>query len=403
MRTAQPKRKNAKTQTRRQGGYPSLSMRQLPKLAGLAGILAVLSLGRLPAFTPWGCQRPHPRMRIVKADVTDLARTYVTPHLEEAITGSDNLVWSSAFQLAWNELHTLIGEDIHFEKGDPSMVVSLNKMSATKDDIDEASYVAMAGFVEDAIINQIQQAMQQKFPGSSPQLVPSQQGLRPEDMVAYACLFKQLMFSMPFERLDDPLYFGSQAVSAFGVGREDKPGHVNMLDQVSILDYSNSDDFVIELKTQATQDQVILAKIQPGSTLGETIQTVLARIAADTPEPMVAGDWLEIPRIDFDLARTYTELIGLKLQVQNPELADKDFYVLQAKQDIRFVLNEEGVTLESEAAIVMGCGATGEPEPIHIMVFDKPFLIMIKRTQADQPYFALWIANPELLAQSSDS
>ena len=31
------------------------------------------------------------------------------------------------------------------------------------------------------------------------------------------------------------------------------------------------------------------------------------------------------------------------------------------------------------------------------LVFDKPFLVMIQRTGASQPYFALWVANAELL------
>lgn len=31
------------------------------------------------------------------------------------------------------------------------------------------------------------------------------------------------------------------------------------------------------------------------------------------------------------------------------------------------------------------------------MIFDKPFLIMLKRAGAKSPYFALWVANVELL------
>ena len=31
------------------------------------------------------------------------------------------------------------------------------------------------------------------------------------------------------------------------------------------------------------------------------------------------------------------------------------------------------------------------------LVFDEPFLVMIQRTDASQPYFALWVGNAELL------
>jgi len=44
-----------------------------------------------------------------------------------------------------------------------------------------------------------------------------------------------------------------------------------------------------------------------------------------------------------------------------------------------------------------GCGASVPPEPHHVMIFDKPFLILLQRTDAPLPYFALWIGGPELL------
>jgi hypothetical protein len=81
---------------------------------------------------------------------------------------------------------------------------------------------------------------------------------------------------------------------------------------------------------------------------------------------------------------------------RNQEIA-KDLWVLQASQRIYFDLNEEGVTLESEAAMTFGCSAQPPPRPRHIMIFDKPFLIIMRRAGANQPYFATWIDNAELL------
>jgi hypothetical protein len=31
------------------------------------------------------------------------------------------------------------------------------------------------------------------------------------------------------------------------------------------------------------------------------------------------------------------------------------------------------------------------------MVFDKPFLILMKQTNSEHPYFALWVGNASLL------
>ena len=58
-------------------------------------------------------------------------------------------------------------------------------------------------------------------------------------------------------------------------------------------------------------------------------------------------------------------------------------------------MNEKGVKLVSEAVII-GCTASASMS-MHTMIFDRPFLIMMKRAQADRPYFALWVDNPELL------
>lgn len=108
------------------------------------------------------------------------------------------------------------------------------------------------------------------------------------------------------------------------------------------------------------------------------------------------GDVLKIPKMNYDIYRSYSELIGKKLNVQNPEIA-QDLLVLSAGQSIRFQMDEEGVKLKSESQMSFGCSASVEPIPQHIMIFDKPFLLLLKNRNSDIPYFAMWINNPELL------
>ena len=64
--------------------------------------------------------------------------------------------------------------------------------------------------------------------------------------------------------------------------------------------------------------------------------------------------------------------------------------IVMAAQTIRFQLNENGATLRSEARLE----GKGRPMPA---IFNKPFLIMLQRKDAKQPYFALWVDNVELL------
>lgn len=99
------------------------------------------------------------------------------------------------------------------------------------------------------------------------------------------------------------------------------------------------------------------------------------------------------------MTRRYTELEGLLLVSQNPAVAD-DLFILEALQNIRFQLDEQGVRLKSESSIAMGCGKSSRPrdEP-YVLVFDKPFLMLLQRSDAIAPYFALWVAHPEVLVK----
>ena len=86
--------------------------------------------------------------------------------------------------------------------------------------------------------------------------------------------------------------------------------------------------------------------------------------------------------------------------MKTPKVA-RDLQILSALQNIRFQLDEEGVRLRSESHMSFGCGAAGPPPPAqHMMVFDKPFLMLLQRRDADVPYFSLWIENPEILVKA---
>jgi len=260
--------------------------------------------------------------KLLVADASDLPRTTVSPHLETPIIEGTNVLWCGSFQLAWNEACVLVGEDLYF--GDePAMVKILNKKSFTKKDMADDSYVALAGFVKDGIHARIKTELIRKFHGQArPRLIPSPALTpRPQDIVAYAYLFKNLEFPIPFERIAAPLRFAGRETPCFGIGKQPKRGHAAMREQLDILEH-------------------------------------------------------------------------------NPAIAP-DLMVVSALQNTRFQFDEKGVRLRSEAHIVFSCSRRAEPPPPeHIMVFDKPFLIMLQQRGAQAPYFALWVANADLLVKA---
>jgi len=334
--------------------------------------------------------------RLLTARAEQLTTTDMTPHLAAPIGVGRNVLWCGTFQLAWNEACKLVGEDLHFLDESP-MVGELNRKAFTRDGIDESSHVSLAGFVRDDIHGQIRRALLVKFHGrATPKHLPDKQLTpRPQDIVAYSYLFKHMEFPRHFERLEVPLLFGEVELASFGM-REYKPGHRKLYGQVSILDYKGPDDFVVELKTKAKRDRLILAKVPPGATLRETIDAVELRAAPAKAVTMQTGDVLVVPKLNFDVTRHLRELEGKLLPVKNPKVAD-DLAIVSAIQNIRFQMDEKGVRLRSESSISFGCGAAAPPSPQHIMVFDKPFLILMQRADAKIPYFALWVGNTELL------
>lgn len=71
-------------------------------------------------------------------------------------------------------------------------------------------------------------------------------------------------------------------------------------------------------------------------------------------------------------------------------------YIEEAVQLIRFQLDDSGAILESDAAVVMLNGDEPPPEPRRF-VFDRPFLLYLQQRQAKQPYFVMWVENPDVL------
>jgi hypothetical protein len=330
------------------------------------------------------------------SDAANFKQTIVSPHLEVAVVPGTNLLWCGTMQLAWNEACRISGGDLQFQD-QPPMVPIMNKHSFAKDALDEASYVAMAGLVKDKIHQKIREAVEAKF-GSDykPRLIPDKSLTpNPDDMVAYALLYKQLSFPSAFEKMDEQFTFGQTPVSAFGF-RDHKQGIEDLYKQVVVLSYEDSDNFIIELTTKSEGDRLILAKVKPGAMLQNTVEVVNGRIEQGQSEAATTNDVLLVPRIKLDVTRRYSEIEGLHFRPKGTNVS-KDLWLRSAAQAILFEMNEKGVELKSEAHMALGCEKSSEPEKKHIMIFDKPFLLMLQRRGVQTPYLVLWVDNPEVL------
>ncbi len=107
---------------------------------------------------------------------------------------------------------------------------------------------------------------------------------------------------------------------------------------------------------------------------------------------------MAVPKLNFDLRKDFHELEGLTLEPGPTAKIKTRLTLTKAQQLVRFQLNEKGAILKSEATITMKALAI---MPGHQLIFDRPFLILMKQTGSPKPYFALWVGNASLLTPAS--
>ncbi len=329
----------------------------------------------------------------LKVNANELKNTIVVPTLEHPISQGTNLIWCATTQLAWNELCELIGEDIQFE---PYNIVSqsLNKKTVASNDIDDSTYIAIAGFFGNGILDSISSSLNAKFDGATtPELLPSSSDFSNNAFIAYSYLFVNLPFIWAFERLDSPLKFQGKEVKCFGIDQymKSQMNEYRAAGQILIYSFLNKNDFIVELKTNKAKHKLILAKVPPARTFEETIMTVQKRIERSKPDILGEGQDFIVPLLNFDIQKDYEEFIGKPLVVNNKLFKGRQISIF--KQQTRFVLNERGAKLKSEALIAYCKGQN--------LVFDKPFLIMLQYKETKKPYFVIWVDNPEILIESA--
>ncbi len=108
----------------------------------------------------------------------------------------------------------------------------------------------------------------------------------------------------------------------------------------------------------------------------------------ETNDGLSARDVLLIPDIVWRITHRFTEIEGRKFT--NTGLKGQKINL--AWQDIQFRLTRTGAELRSDAGISM------LSLPAYYL-FNRPFLIFMKKRDAQTPYFVMWIDNAELLCK----
>ena len=265
----------------------------------------------------------------------------VTISVHESVPlGHNTVIACATFPKAWSALASKLGQPI--ARVDGSTVgeeLSRSNLLAAK--VDPESFVAVAGLMSDeADVKKAKAALAGLLPGRESEGLAS---ASPAAVFAIAALKKQMPFRHPFDVIRPPLNFeGSDSadVRAFGIEHVETRNEVSPFDsQVEVIEFKGKDDFVIVLHTAgARRDEIVLAKLPPGPTLGETWDAVQQRFASRVPKKqsrLRAGETLQVPCLALGASSRFPEITGRGI-------SGTQYVITRAHQDLQFLLDEKG-------------------------------------------------------------
>lgn len=330
-----------------------------------------------------------PAINISDSDIEENSKTKVYGILNVPME-KNNMIWCGTLQLAWNELSgNIIKEDIKLI-GENTLSRELNKKVFTKEYLNDKDYIAMVGYNKDGIVKKINTLLKEKFNEEGNWKVQTNLQ-RPDDILAYSFLKKNLEFEYAFEDIKDGLDFNNVKVKAFGIYQiRDEEAKNKLAKQIKILHYNSDNDFIISLKDKISNDEIVLAKIPPKDTLSDTLNYALSNSRRE--ETFSSNDILKVPMIKFNINKNFKEL-------ENKSLANtgfEDYILASAIQRIDFSLTERGAQLKSKAELGLTKSIPTFESP-QKLIFDKPFLLYMKEKDKKNPYFVMWVENPEIM------
>jgi hypothetical protein len=193
---------------------------------------------------------------------------------------------------------------------------------------------------------------------------------------------------------------GTDLVQGFGIRDKDRNNRAayELRNQIEVLfggDFGPRDgSFALDLCKTSGPNQLIIARLARKETFAETISELQRRIDAHPKGHLQnrfgPNDELRVPTMHWRIDHRFQEIEGIDRKFLNPSL--RDLYLSKAFQSIYFRLDRAGADLKSEAGPTAGAGT-------HHYYFDQPYLIVIRKRGAANPFFVMWVDNAELMVK----
>lgn len=382
---------------------------KLPLIASVCvvvlGVVSLAGTFGLTSVASYLGQRFHDlaKERTFSGDSGQLERTVVVPTLDSPSPAGKNLIWCSSFQLAWNEIRdNVIGAPLDVV-GAEELAERLNKAPHRAGDLEPGSCYAAGGWIHDGIIKRIEKEMGARFPS---QELPDFNDFKDDGILAYSYLTANVPFTHPFRPLDKALTFiDSQGVettvNGFGLWEAFLSRYEDIREQVEILYVGWEDpnrpwepmkEYALDLCRHSKPYQLVIAVVEPKSSLAETYEHIQRGMEQfknqrgyENGRWFEESDLLRVPEMYWRIDHRFAELIGKMV-------ANVGMPVVEAMQTIEFRLDRSGAMLESPAFVAIAAIPRN-------FVFNRPFLIYMKKRDAERPFFVMWVDNAELLVR----
>ena len=311
---------------------------------------------------------------------------YILATMNDDLPNS-NTLWVGTFQIVWNEvIDNIIHNPIEFVGGTTVTAKNLNKREFNKTDISDDSYYTKYGIVSPQLKTEIEKGIKEKFGETSDILGSFDFTYNPAKMFFYAMLKKDFKFLEPFDKLPEGIFghINNEKVKYFGINSDSDS---KLYKNVSVLFYNSDNDYAVKLNTK-TNDKVILYRTDEIKNFNEYFKDIKSKDKVFNNRKYFGNyDRLKVPDISLYLMTSFRDVEGKNIKNSN-------FRIDQTVETIDFKMDNEGVKLKSEAAIMMKATAMPGAKPqIRYFYFDKDFVLFLIEAGKDVPYYAMRIVD----------
>ena len=299
-----------------------------------------------------------------------LKKTMFTPTLESLVDEEKNAIYVPTLLFAWNKIEELLKSEIVISESNSQDLQLITQSKSHEQSLNPDEYKIEVDTKVDAI-------------------------------VARAFFHKSLPFKIEFHALQEPIVFGKTKVAAFGLDWQD----FDVIEATQILYYKDDAHLVLKLLPRHNQHEIILALgLDKFKSLKDALGLLNENIEKgkkEKTEPKQAWkyalneeDRFAIPIIKFHIDTKYKTLEGQQFFTKD----GRPHIVHEAYQRTGFVLDQNGAVLESEDYTSVDSLGAELPHPKK-MIYNKPFLIVLKRVDKTNPYFVMSVNNTELMVR----